>query len=163
MRFRGGGVLSNGAAQLASPERRWTSGNDTLDYTLAAAIQVAASVWVVDADKNFADEKAELESEFKQGNDILTNGKCGITLAPSYFDKTAALADPTQKLGCADIATTLKPKVGFHANKMNVYIVKQLQADDRAGVACLAESENVIVLDEGRPAIGVVHEFGHWF
>ena len=36
-------------------------------------------------------------------------------------------------------------------------------ADDRAGVACRAESDNVIILDQGRGRTALAHEFGHWF
>ena len=81
----------------------------------------------------------------------------------TYYNKTSALADPEQELGCGHIETIFKPQVGFHDNRMNVYIVNRLQADDRAGVACTAESDNVIVLDQGRSDIALAHEYGHWF
>jgi hypothetical protein len=44
-----------------------------------------------------------------------------------------------------------------------VYVVDQLVASDRVGVACRAESDNVIVLGRGRSTTALAHEFGHWF
>jgi hypothetical protein len=154
----------NGAAELVKPESRWSNGTDSLDFSVGAPINVPTTVWVIYADTDYADEKAEIEGEFALANSILAGSRCGIELGPVvYYDRTAALADPGQDLGCASIESTFKPRVGYHPNKMNVYIVKALIADERAGVACTAESDNVIVLDQGRSDTVLVHEYGHWF
>jgi hypothetical protein len=152
----------NGGALLDRPEGRWSKGRDDLDYAPPATIKIPTSVWVVYAQQDYAAEEERIKDEFGFANEILTTSRCGIELQPTYFDKTAALADPAQELGCASIESTLK-KVGFHPNKMNVYLVKALIADDRAGVACRAESDNVIILDPGRNRSSLAHEYGHWF
>lgn len=153
----------DGAADLVRPERRWTNGADELIYSAGSRIKVPTSVWVIYGRRGFATEKTRLEAEFDRANDILTRSRCGIELGDvSYYDRTTVLPDPEVDLGCPSIESTLK-KVGFHENKMNVYVVKALVADERAGVACTAESENVIVLDAGRGDIALAHEFGHWF
>jgi hypothetical protein len=148
---------------LIKPEGRWSSDADEVGYVVAPPITIPTSVWIVYADTDFADERSELEQEFENANEILANSRCGTELAPvSYYNKTSALADPEQELGCGRIETIFKPQVGFHENRMNVYVVKRLQADDRAGVACTAESDNVIVIDQGRSDVALVHEYGHW-
>jgi hypothetical protein len=152
----------NNAAQLVKPEGRWSSDADEVAYVVAPPLEIPTSVWVVYADTDFADERAELEQELEHANDILANSRCGIQIGPvTYYSKTSALADPEQELGCGRIETIFKPQIGFHENRMNVYVVKHLQDDDRAGVACTAESDNVIVLDQGRSDTALVHEYGH--
>ena len=156
----------NGAAQLSKPERNWSSGNNILEFSLSAPIKVPTSVWVIKPKYHFVKEKLNLESEFEIANDILSSSRCGIKLDmvadEDIHDKTSVLVDSDKKLGCASIETVLKP-IGFHENRMNVYIVNALISDKRAGVACTAESENVIVLDGGRSDTALIHEFGHWF
>jgi hypothetical protein len=155
----------DGAAQLIKPETRWTSGADSLDYAVGPPIRVPTSVWVVYASFDYAHVKIDLEAEFDKANDILATSRCGITLDPAghYHNRTSALADPEQKIGCRMIESVLKKHVGFDENRMNVYVVNQLKADERVGVACTAESDNVIIIDGGRRDGTLVHEFGHWF
>lgn len=154
----------NGAAVLSKPEKNWSKGADTLKFSLGPAIKVPTHVWVIKARKSYADEEQRLRStEFQTANDILRNSRCGIELDPVVIhDRTSALTDPDQKLGCASIESILKP-IGFQPGQMNVYIVNALISDKRAGVACTAESDNVIVLDQGRSNTALVHEYGHWF
>lgn len=152
----------NGGALLDKPVGGWSKDRDDLDYAPPATIEIPTSVWVVYAQTDYAAEERRIKDEFAFANTTLATSRCGIALQPSYFDKTAALADPNQDLGCASIESTLK-KVGFHPNKMNVYLVKSLIAADRAGVACTKESDNVIILDPGRRESSLAHEFGHWF
>jgi hypothetical protein len=152
------------AALLAKPEGRWSMGDDTLTYELEPPVRVPTSVWIVHADNNFAEETKAVETELETANDILEGSRCGIVIdASKPVNRTAVLADPEQEIGCASIETVLKARVGFAADRMNVYIVNKLIADDRAGVACTAESDNVIILDQGRGSTALAHEFGHWF
>jgi hypothetical protein len=154
---------SGGAAELIGTERRWSAGGDDLDYALGPPVKVPTTVWVVYADTSFADERAELERQFARANQILRDSRCGVELTPMYYDKTTALADPAQTLGCGGIDSLLAPQVGLHADRMNVYVVKSLAIAARVGVACKAESDNVILVDQGRDDETLVHEFGHWF
>lgn len=152
----------NGGAHLAVPEPRWSQLENELTYTLGPTIKVPTTVWVISSPAGYTGEVNRLTREFSFANTTLASSRCGIELVPTYIDRTTTLADPTQELGCASIETTLK-QVGFHPKKMNVYMVNALIADTRAGVACLKESDNVIILDPGRNATSVLHEFGHWF
>jgi hypothetical protein len=156
----------NGAAQLVRPEKDWSKGNDTLKFSLDPLIKVPTHVWVIKAKKTYADEEALIRSEFATANTILSTSRCGIELDPVVIvDRTTALIDPDQKLGCASIESILKP-IGYEEDQMNVYIVNALIADKRAGVACTAESDNVIIVDKGRggaKSTVLAHEFGHWF
>jgi hypothetical protein len=152
------------AALLVKPEGRWSTVADSLSYAVSPTVKVPTTVWVVHADRSFDHEVIELEREFATANDILEESRCGIVIeAGEPIDRTSALADPTQDLGCGKIETILKPRVGFHPNRMNVYVVNRLASKERAGVACTAESENVIMVDQGRNETVLVHEFGHWF
>jgi len=156
----------NGAATLIKPETNWSKGEDRLELSLDPPIKVPTHVWVIKARKTYADEEQRLrEKEFVKANEILSKSHCGIELDPVVIeDRTTALADPDQKLGCASIESVLKP-IGFEEDQMNVYIVNALISDTRAGVACTAESDNVIILDIGRGLsnTSLLHEYGHWF
>lgn len=155
-----------GEAELVGTERRWSKHADNLDYGLGAPIRVPTTVWIVHAETDYAAEKGRIMTDFETANQILKDSRCGIELEldpeVDIHDKTAALADPAQDIGCS-VETLLKPQVGFHANRMNVYVVNELVADDRAGVACTQQSDNVIVLDHGRFDTSLLHEYGHWF
>ena len=153
-----------GAADLIGTERRWSRGTDHLDYPLEGRLKVPTTVWVAFADRDYASEKAEVEAEIARANEILAESRCGIELGPiTYHDKTSALLQAEQPRGCGNIATELKPRVGFHEDRMNVYILSQLMIEGRAGVACTQESDNVILLDQDRGETSLVHEYGHWF
>ena len=152
-----------GAAQLIGTERRWSTGADNLDYAIDAPVKVRSTAWIVHAQTSFADEKAKIEADFERANQILSDSHCGIELVlVDVKDRTAALADPAQSIGCS-VDTVFKPKIGFDENRMNVYVVNELADPTRAGVACTKESENVIVVDHGRRDTSLVHEYGHWF
>lgn len=155
----------NGAAQLNKPEGHWSKQSDRIDVTLGPRINVPTTVWVLQPRTTFAAEKAALESEFDIANDILRTSRCGIRLKldpENIRDKSSTPLDPDEPLGCGSIDTVFK-SIGFHPNKMNVYIVTDLIASDRVGVACTAESDNVIVLGKGRTNTALIHEYGHWF
>jgi hypothetical protein len=153
----------NGAALLNKPEGRWSRNSDRLDVSLGPRIEVPTTIWVLQPKTDFAAEQSRLEGEIDVANAVLKKSRCGIRLYPiDIKDKSTAALDPDEPLGCASIESVFKP-IGFHPNKMNVYIVNALIASDRAGVACTAESDNVIVLDKGRSSTAMVHEFGHWF
>ena len=79
-----------------------------------------------------------------------------------YVDKTDKLNKPNQKVGCGMFESLLRSKVGYRPNRMNVYLVGRLKSSDRAGVACKAETDNVILMDKGRGDVTLAHELGHW-
>jgi hypothetical protein len=151
------------AADLIGTERRWSKHADELDYPVERATKVPSTVWIVHARTSFADEEERIREDFQAANQMLKDSICGVELElGQVHDRTRALADPAQNIGCA-VETLLKPQVGFDPARMNVYVVNGLENEDRAGVACTKQSDNVIVLDHGRFPSSLLHEYGHWF
>jgi hypothetical protein len=151
------------AAQLVKPESRWSTGKDTLAFALVPPIRIPMTVWIVAAARGFDLEANAIESEIDNANRILEGSRCGIVIeGRTPIDRTTALADPDQEIGCGRIETILKPRVGFDPDSMNVYIVNRLASNKRSGVACRTESENVIILGRNRSPGALAHEVGHW-
>ena len=148
---------------------RWTDAdNDALFFDPPEVLKIPTVVWIVDGNKfplsRFATEKSDVKGEISHANKIYKNSKCGIEIdVVEYVDKTDALKDPTISVGCGMFEDTLKKNVGYRPNRMNVYVVNTLKSDERSGVACKAETENVILISrDHRKRSTIAHEFGHW-
>lgn len=152
-------------AFIRKPMKRWTKeANDKVPFTLKGVRDVPTVVWIVSGPGSFATLKQQAEADVAQANNLLSVSKCGLRVdASAYYDRTSAVPIEPENFGCGKIETHLKPMVGWIPGIMNVYIVDQLASEKRTGVACKAESNNVIMLGSGRGSSAMAHEFGHWF
>lgn len=149
---------------------RWTdSDDDNLFFNPPEKIEIPTVVWIVHGNKffplsRFATEKIDVQNDISFANNVFEDSKCGMKIrVDQYYDRTDALPDPEIAIGCGMIETTLKTLVGYEPNRMNIYVVNELKSDVRAGVACKAESDNVIIVaKDSRPKSIILHEFGHW-
>jgi len=157
-------------ALLRNSVQRWTNADDdALFFDPPEVVKIPAVVWIVDGNKffplsRFTTEKLDVQGEVSHANKIYRDSKCGIEIdVVEYYNKTDALSDPAISIGCGMLEGTLKKDVGYHPNQMNIYVVNTLQSDERSGVACKAESHNVILIarDE-RKRSTIAHELGHW-
>ncbi len=160
---------SHGALLRKNVDRWSDSAQDDLFYSPPPKVVIPTVVWIVYGTKvfplsRFATEKLQVQGNISHANSIFKNSKCGIEIdVEEYHDRTDALPDPEIAIGCGMIENTLKTKIGYDPDKMNIYIVNELKSDVRAGVACLAESDNVIIVARKyRGNSTIAHEFGHW-
>ncbi len=165
---RPAGAGGNDELIVFSPHRRlelvqdvpWTSGVDTVEVTLQAALEVDVTIWIVKGP--FAAQASHAASAIARTARIWDDERAGLAFdSVAYMDATAAdSASNYFDLTVCNAKAGLEANIGYVAGTINVYWVGTVDSGTRRGRACPIGGDHIIMAEDTGDEL-LSHEIGH--
>jgi len=156
------GFTNSRPVAIQSPAA-WTSGSDTINLPFANEIQIAVTIWIVEAP--FSSQSQKAMNRCIAVAAMWTAERMGVAFAPGGCDVRDATISTKVAFNNCDNPRAFQNRFGITPNRINMYVVDTVNVLDGAttGGGTTCGTSDFAALGATADAGLAIHELGHNF